>query len=819
MPTLKKKQKPLNPRQIIHPFLLVISFCLVVGGSYVYLTTKALDRQEQTLTTHLARSALAAELKELGNWARDYGFWDEAVANLVDHPDRKWANDNIGQYLHESYGIDHSYALDAKNRTIIAYREGEELADADLVANFPAVLEKLFDQARATPPKNPQAATGVLRNHGLILLVAVSVITPENPGPEVSSDRPRPLLVLVRTLGETIFSAWSERYQLRDLHLAQKVISGHGELSLRDPAGETLTQMVWTLAAPGSVLMRELVPLYAAVLLIIAGLTFIFLLRMGHFSAEKRKTEKAMRESQERLSTALETTNIGLWDWDIMTGNCYYGPTYYSMIGSAPYEFAPTFDNFRERVHPDDLPRVEQALEDHFSGEVEKYEVEFRFRHCDGNWIWLKSRGKIIQFDSAGNPARMIGIHSDISARKQADEARAVLESQLHQKNKMEAIGNLAGGIAHDFNNILAIIISNAHLALKKCQAENPVAGHLMGIEKATHRAKNLVNQILSFSRKEQLSLSPINLADTVCEALKLIQATIPSSVTLRNHIDPARDAITISGEATQLHRVIFNLCSNAVHAMDEKGLLDIDLKAVELDAARMPTGVVRAEGSFAELSVRDTGSGMDAETMTRIYDPFFTTKTVGKGTGMGLAVVHGIVESHHGFIGVDSVPGQGTTFKLYFPVHAEEIQEDAEIRQPSVGGNERILLVDDERDLLETIAESLEMLGYRVTATCNSSEALQIFRTDPQGFDLVITDQTMPDLSGVELAVDLLKTRADLPIILSTGYSTKVSPVEAKRIGIREFCAKPLEMQQLAVVIRKILDEDASGTSLMVDS
>jgi PAS domain S-box-containing protein len=812
MLTLGKQHKPLHPRQIAYPFLLAIAFCLIMGGGYVYFTTKTLDRQELTQTTHLARSALAAQLEELGNWARDYGFWDAALTHLVDRLDRAWADGNIGRYLHDSYGIDQSYALDAQNRTIIAYREGQELVAADLLASFPPALGKLIEKTRATPPENPRAATGVLRSHGQLLLVAASVITPENPGPEVRFEQPRPILVLVRALNDELFAQWSERYQLHDLHLTQKLTAEQGEFSLQDPEGEILTRLVWTLDQPGSALLLELVPLYAAVLLIIAALTFIFLVRMGHFSAEKRKTEKALRESEERLSTALETTNIGLWDWDIASGASYLSPTCYSMAGYAAAAFPATFDDFRQRVHADDRARLEQALKDHFAGLSDKYEVEFRFRRQDDQWMWLQSRGKIIQLDSGGQPARMIGIHSDISARKRAEEARTALENQLHQKNKMEAIGKLAGGIAHDFNNILAIIISNAHLALKKCQATGPVAGHLQGIQTATNRAKDLVNQILSFSRKEQLSLKPINLAATIGEALKLIQATIPSSVTLRNHIDPVRDAVTISGEATQLHRVMFNLCSNAVQAMSEKGMLDIDLKAVELDAARMPAGIIRAEGRFAELSVRDTGCGMDAETIARIYDPFFTTKVVGKGTGMGLAVVYGIMESHHGFIEVDSFPGQGATFKLYFPVHVEDVFSQAEIPAPLLGGREKILLVDDEQELTAAISETLGLLGYRVTATADSLDALQIFRADPNGFDLVITDQTMPELSGMELSAELLKIKADLPIVLCSGYSTRVSPASAQKIGIRKYCAKPLEIAQLAAVIREILDEEKGG-------
>lgn len=273
-------------------------------------------------------------------------------------------------------------------------------------------------------------------------------------------------------------------------------------------------------------------------------------------------------------------------------------------------------------------------------------------------------------------------------------------------------------------------------------------------------------------------------------------------------------EAVLINADSTQLQQIILNLCANAVHAMDEKGLLRINLEEVKLTAQDIPSGTDLQAGKYAMLSISDTGTGMDKKTIDKIFDPFFTTKGVGIGTGMGLSVVHGIVEQHGGFINVDSTLGQGTTFNIYFPVVEElgtELKTDTAESLPT--GTERILFVDDEECLADTCNELLECQGYRVTSTTSSIEALEVFRKSPEKFDLVFTDQTMPEMSGVELATELLKIRPDIPIILCSGFSAKVSEQEAKGLGIREFCMKPMDMKQLATVARKVLDESGQST------
>ncbi len=400
----------------------------------------------------------------------------------------------------------------------------------------------------------------------------------------------------------------------------------------------------------------------------------------------------------------------------------------------------------------------------------------------------------------------LIGSIRDITEQKQSEGKRKKLESQLRQSQKMEAIGTMAGGIAHDFNNLLAIIGGNLELINFKSLAGEPVDENLGHIKEASTRAKNLVAQILSFSRQEKQKLVPVNLTALVDESLSFLRPMIPTTVEVVT--ETSDEPVFINADTTQLQQVLINLSTNAIHAMSEKGLLRMSLEEGEIAAQETPFNFEPQVSRYAKLSVADTGKGMDKKTLDRIFDPFFTTKEVGGGTGMGLSVVHGIIEQHGGFIHVDSTPGQGTTFTLCFPVTTNvEAAEETEVKTDLPTGTESILFVDDEQYVADVCSAMLEHLGYQVTVMTSSVEALALFKAHPHNFDLVMTDQTMPKMSGVELAKELLRIRPETPVILCSGYSAIVTEADAKEIGIRAFCAKPMEMQQLGSVVREVLD------------
>jgi signal transduction histidine kinase/CheY-like chemotaxis protein len=404
----------------------------------------------------------------------------------------------------------------------------------------------------------------------------------------------------------------------------------------------------------------------------------------------------------------------------------------------------------------------------------------------------------------------ILSITRDITDLKKAQRDKEELETQLRQVYKMEAIGTMAGGIAHDFNNILTIILGNADLARHAAgEVSGPLSEYLEQIQNASVRAKEMVRQILTFSRRTQQDLTVVKPHMVFSEAFKLLRSTIPTSVEMQLELSPECPAIL--ADTTQLNQLLMNLCTNAVDAMDEKGQLRVTLNEITLDKNNTRHRDDLAPGPYVLLAVTDTGKGMTRDVQERIFDPFFTTKKVGSGTGMGLSVVHGIVESHGGMIQVKSMPGRGTTVHVYFPA-AAEVREQASDTEPGrEKGHEHILFVDDEERLAELAGEILELHGYQVTTRTSSTEALETFSAAPESFDLVITDQTMPKMTGAELSAALLKIKPDLPVILCTGYSSKISAATARKIGIADFSMKPFDMEQLVRTVRTVLDRRTS--------
>ena len=397
-------------------------------------------------------------------------------------------------------------------------------------------------------------------------------------------------------------------------------------------------------------------------------------------------------------------------------------------------------------------------------------------------------------------------LRNEMKMSQRAEREKLDLQLQLQQAQKMEAVGTLAGGIAHDFNNILAAIMGYTEISLLQNQADNDLKENLDKILQASQRAKELVNQILAFSRQQPLDIQVLRLKPIVREVLALLRASLPRTIDIGERIAP--DLYTIQADPTQIHQVLMNLCTNAAHAMEENGgRLDVSLENIYLDQDNRLRMWTVSPGWFVRISVEDNGCGIDPEISERIFDPYFTTKQLGKGTGMGLAVTHGIVKSAGGAITVESQLGRGTRFDVYLPGYTEEENETGESIKSLPLGKERILFIDDEENLVDIMRDLLQRLGYRVAVTRHPLDALDWFREDPSRFDLVITDAEMPQMTGDRLARELLAIRKDLPIIMCTGFSEKINRENIKAMGVRHLLMKPIAFRNLAEVIREVLD------------
>jgi PAS domain S-box-containing protein len=397
----------------------------------------------------------------------------------------------------------------------------------------------------------------------------------------------------------------------------------------------------------------------------------------------------------------------------------------------------------------------------------------------------------------------------DISARKSAEAAQRHLEEQLRQAQKMEAVGTLAGGIAHDFNNILGAIMGYAELAQGELGDRPGPAEDLADLLKAATRGKELIERMLVFSRRQEPSRRPLDLQQAVTEVRQLLRATIPAAIDIRLRASPTRPP-RVAADATSVHQILMNLATNAAHAMPGGGVLEIGVEPFYArdSTARAHPGL--REGTYVALTVRDTGLGMNRAVRDRAFEPFFTTKPPGSGSGLGLAIVHGIMRDHDGAVELESEPEQGTLVRCFFPALADE-EDDAVAGAPPAppGRGERVLYVDDEESLARVGVRRLQRLGYVGTAETDPLRALETFRARPQAFDLVITDYSMPQLAGLDLARAVRELRADIPIIMLTGFIEDLPPELIEQAGVNRVVKKPISMQDLGTILRDVLHPD----------
>ena len=516
---------------------------------------------------------------------------------------------------------------------------------------------------------------------------------------------------------------------------------------------------------------------------------------------EKKQAEKSVLQSEKRFRDLFNSINDLIYTHDLKGRFISLNPAIEKAFGyehdelighKASYIMKPEFAAPFESEY---LKRLKTQ------GYHEGVTIYFK---KNGEKIYIEYHSTMVHPDD-GEPY-ISGTGRDITERILSERKVAKLQEQLTQAQKMEAIGTLAGGIAHDFNNILFPMFGYLEMMLEDVPKDNTLRDHLVEVFSGAKRARDLIKQILTFSRQSDHERKPLETQRVIKEALKLIKSSLPTTIEISKDIQ--KDCGLVLADPTQIHQIVMNLCTNAYHAMEETGgKLTITLKEVELAAEDLKDPAM-IPGPHVCLTVADTGPGMEQSIIDRIFDPYFTTKEEGKGSGLGLAVIHGIVKNHGGYISVYSEPGRGAEFKVYLPVIKKQ-KETAkfETDTPIQKGTERILLVDDQDLIVDMERQMLERLGYHITARTSSIEALEAFRANPGKFDLVITDMTMPNMTGDKLAGEMIKIRTDIPIILCTGFSEMMSKEGAESLGLKGFLMKPVVLKKLSSVIRKVLD------------
>jgi len=518
---------------------------------------------------------------------------------------------------------------------------------------------------------------------------------------------------------------------------------------------------------------------------------------------ERKKAEELLLESNSRMHFIMKAANAGLWENEVARKHSVWSEEIWPLFGLEPYSCEPSFDNWLKTILPQDLDRVREQVRQTLDNGIE-FNCVWRVQYQDGSLHWLMSKGTPY-FDEQGKVLKYVGIIIDVTDRKIEEEKKSQLEASLRKSQRLETIGTLAGGIAHDFNNILTPILGYAELGAYALSKKDPLYEYFTEIICAAKRASAMVSQILTFSRAQESTPVAMRLQTVITEAMKLLRPSIPSSITIERRIDPL--CSNILADPSQMHQVILNLCTNAFQSMEQHGgIMTIALRELVPDEHLLGLVPKLQRKKYVELSISDTGTGMDEVIIERIFEPFFSTKSVNKGTGLGLSVVHGIVASVGGEIWAESHPGKGSVFRIYLPVIADQIKKD--VSEPEVVfGSARLLFVDDELATLKMVTVLLGRLGYHVQTANSPFEAIELFQEHPERFDLVITDLTMPEMNGIELSSRLREISPELPVILITGYGKDIedSPLLGSS-GIHTILKKPVSMITLVSAINEIV-------------
>lgn len=508
---------------------------------------------------------------------------------------------------------------------------------------------------------------------------------------------------------------------------------------------------------------------------------------------QREITEAKLKQSEEQFRTLFETAPDAIYLTDLEGTLLDGNRTAEALIGSPREAFIGK--NF---IDTGLLPKTE------ISKAVKLMKKSRKGENTGPDELALiSSTGKAITVEILTRPFQLedrtviLGIARDVSERKQ-------LENRLNQAQKMESIGTLAGGIAHDFNNILYPIIGFAEMSIEDLPENHSIKENLEDILQGAKRARDLVKQILAFSSQEILEYKPIRIQPVIEETLKLIKSILPANIDIEHNLN--EDSDYILGDTTEVHEIIMNLCINAYHAMEETG----GTLKVSLNKAKHDLNINLPSGEYCCLSVSDTGKGISPEVISKIFEPYFTTKEQGKGSGLGLSVIHGIIKNYKGAITAESKPGEGTIFYVYIPLTSQTIKTDdmPTLNKIGIRGDETILFVDDEEAIVKLGIRILEKLGYKVTGKTSCIEALALFGSDPERFDLVITDMAMPSMVGTDFAKKLIEIRSNIPIIICTGFSEKLDHETAKKLGIKGYLHKPILINDLSSKVRKVIDK-----------